>query len=40
MGVGLELQAAQASAYAVIVLSIAATLAIWVAGYMAAGALG
>lgn len=39
-GVGLELPAAQASGYAVIVLSVAATLAIWVAAYMAAGALG
>jgi succinate dehydrogenase / fumarate reductase cytochrome b subunit len=39
-GVGLELPAAQASGYAVVVLSVAATLAIWVAAYMAAGALG
>ncbi|MGD8810767.1 MAG: succinate dehydrogenase, cytochrome b556 subunit [Gammaproteobacteria bacterium] len=39
-GVGLELPAAQASGYAVVVLSIAATLAIWLAGYLAAGAMG
>jgi len=39
-GVGFELPAAQASGYAAVVASIAATLAIWVAGYIAAGALG
>jgi succinate dehydrogenase / fumarate reductase cytochrome b subunit len=39
-GIGLELPAAQASGYAVLVASIAVTLAVWVAGYMAAGALG
>ena len=39
-GLGLELPAAQASGYAVIVVSVAATLGIWVAGYMAAGAMG
>lgn len=39
-GVGLELPAAQASGYAVVVASVALTLAIWVAAYMAAGALG
>jgi succinate dehydrogenase / fumarate reductase cytochrome b subunit len=39
-GIGLELPAAQASGYTVLVASIAVTLAIWVAGYMAAGALG
>ena len=40
VGVGLELPAAQASGYAVVVASVALTLAIWVAAYMAAGALG
>jgi succinate dehydrogenase cytochrome b subunit len=40
VGLGLELPAAQASGYAVIVVSVAATLAVWVAAYMAAGALG
>jgi len=39
-GIGLELPAAQASGYAVVVASIAVTLAVWVAGYMAAGVLG
>lgn len=39
-GKGLDLSAAQASGYAVVVVSIAATLAAWVAAYMAAGALG
>lgn len=39
-GIGLELPAAQASGYAVVVVSIAVTLAVWVAGYMAAGVLG
>ena len=38
-GVGLELPAAQASGYAAVIVSIAATVAIWAAGYMAAGML-
>lgn len=38
-GVGLELPAAQASGYAAVIVSIAATVAIWAAGYMAAGLL-
>lgn len=40
VGLGLELPSAQASAYAVVAVSLAATLAIWIGGYMAAGALG
>lgn len=39
-GMGLDLPAAQASGYVALIASIGATLAIWVAGYMAAGALG
>jgi len=37
-GLGLELPSAQASGYTAIIVSIIATLVIWVAGYMAAGA--
>jgi succinate dehydrogenase / fumarate reductase cytochrome b subunit len=40
VGLGLELPAAQASGYAVVAVSLAATLAVWISGYMAAGALG
>jgi succinate dehydrogenase / fumarate reductase cytochrome b subunit len=39
-GIGLELPVAQASGYTVLIASIVVTLAIWVAGYMAAGVLG
>ena len=39
-GIGLELPAAQASGYAALALSVAATLAVWIAGYMAVGAIG
>jgi len=39
-GVGLELPSAQASGYTAIAVSIVATLAIWVAGYMATGVMG
>ena len=38
-GLGLELEAAQASGYAAAILSVLATIAIWVAGYLASGAL-
>lgn len=38
-GVGLELPAAQSSGYAAVIVSVAATVAIWAAGYMAAGLL-
>ena len=37
-GVGLELPAAQASGYAVLIASIVLTLAVWAAAYMAMGA--
>jgi succinate dehydrogenase / fumarate reductase cytochrome b subunit len=39
-GLGFELPAARASAYTVAVASIAVTLAVWIAGYIYAGALG
>ena len=39
-GLGFELPAARASGYTVAVASVAATLAVWIAGYMSAGALG
>jgi succinate dehydrogenase / fumarate reductase cytochrome b subunit len=39
-GMGFELPVARASGYAVAVASVAATLAVWIAGYMSAGALG
>ena len=38
-GLGLELPAAQASGYAVAILSAVATVVVWVAAYIAAGAL-
>ena len=38
-GLGLELEAAQASGYAAAIVSIVATIAIWVAGYLATGAM-
>lgn len=38
-GIGLELPAAQASGYAVVALSLAGTLAVWIGGYMAAGVM-
>ncbi len=40
VGLGLELPAAQASGYTVVAVSLAGTLAVWISGYMAAGALG
>lgn len=39
-GLGFELPVARASGYTVAVASVAATLAVWIAGYMSAGALG
>jgi succinate dehydrogenase / fumarate reductase cytochrome b subunit len=39
-GMGFDLPVARASGYAVAVASVAATLAVWIAGYMSAGALG
>lgn len=39
-GIGFELPAARASGYAVVAASVTATLAVWIAGYMSAGALG
>ena len=39
-GIGFELPVARASGYAVVAASVAATLAVWIAGYMSAGALG
>ncbi len=38
-GLGLELPAAQASGYAVVAVSLAATLAVWIGGYIAAGVM-
>jgi len=38
-GLALELPAAQASGYAVVAISLAATLAVWIGGYMAAGVM-
>lgn len=38
-GLGLELESAQASGYAAAILSVVATIGIWVAGYLAAGGM-
>lgn len=39
-GIGFELPAARASGYAVVAASVVATLAVWIAGYLSAGAFG
>jgi succinate dehydrogenase / fumarate reductase cytochrome b subunit len=38
-GLGFELPTAQASGYAVVAISLAATLAVWIGGYIAAGVM-